>query len=155
MAVKKNIQFKLIDIETLQFAVLKENYEDNCDVGLKVGVPIKADDIKQTVLVGISIQFSCKEKPFIILEVACDFEIKEEDFNSFYTSKKKNSDIELPMGLCRHLATITAGTARGVLHEKLKKTNFEEFILPTIDLTKILYEDVVLSKEELQKKPSE
>lgn len=148
MAEKKNISFRLIGIETTQFAVMEDSYKDNCDISLVVGVPITASDENHQIDASLNIQFKCEEVPFIILEVKLQFDIEPETFNSLYVTKKKKTSIVIPVGLTRHLATLAVGTARGILHEKLNKTKLHDFIIPTIDLTKILDEDIVLDKKD-------
>jgi len=148
MAEKKNISFRLIGIETTQFAVMEDSYKDDCDISLVVGVPITASDENHQIDASLNIQFKCEEAPFIILEVKLQFDIEPETFNSLYVTKKKKTSIVIPVGLTRHLATLAVGTARGILHEKLNKTKLHDFIIPTIDLTKILDEDIVLDKKD-------
>lgn len=148
MAEKKNISFRLIGIETTQFAVMEDSYKDDCDISLVVGVPITASDENHQIDASLNIQFKCEEVPFIILEVKLQFDIEPETFNSLYVTKKKKTSIVIPVGLTRHLATLAVGTARGILHEKLNKTKLHDFIIPTIDLTKILDEDIVLDKKD-------
>ncbi|MGX7835839.1 hypothetical protein ACWKSR_11875, partial [Campylobacter fetus subsp. venerealis] len=86
----------------------------------------------------------CEDVTFIILEVKLQFDIEPEAFNSLFVVKKKKKSLVIPVELSRHLATLAVGTARGVLHEKLNRTKLKDIILPTIDLTKILEEDIVL-----------
>jgi hypothetical protein len=52
----------------------------------------------------------------------------------------------IPVDLSRHLATLAVGTSTGILHEKLIKTKLKRIILPSIELTQILDDDVVLDK---------
>ena len=147
MSEKKNIPFGLKNIENIQFATIDESYTEGCDINLNVEIPIKASDEDHRIAVFLKVQFKCEDKPFIILEVQFDFEIAEEAFKELLISKKKKTSLVIPVGLTRHLATIAVGTARGILFEKLKKTKFKEFILPTLDLTKILEEDTVLERD--------
>ena len=148
MAEKKNIPFRLVGIETTQFAVMEDSYKDDCDTNLVVGVPITATDENHLIEAGLSIQFKCEEVPFIILEVKLLFDIEPEAFESLFVVKRKKKSLVIPIGLSRHLATLVVGTARGILHEKLNKTKLKDIILPTIDLTQSLEEDIVLDKKE-------
>jgi hypothetical protein len=148
MAEKKSIPFRLVEIETTQFAVMENFYKDDCDVNLVVSVPISAIDENHLIDVSLNIQFKCEDVPFIILEVKLQFDVEPESFNSLFVTKRKKKSLVIPMGLSRHLGTLAVGTARGILHEKLNKTRLKDFILPTIDLTKILDDDIILDKKE-------
>lgn len=146
MADKKNIPFRIIGIETSQFALDPSVYKEDCDIALSVAVPISASDEDHAIETALNVQFKCESAPFIILEVKMKFDIEPEAFQSLLVTKKKRTAVVIPVGLARHLATLTVGTARGVLHERLTKTKLNGFVLPTIDLTKILEEDIVLDK---------
>jgi hypothetical protein len=149
MAEKKTIPFRIVGIDTTQFAIIEDSYKDDCAMDLSVGVPISASDEDNAIEVALSVQFKCESSsPFIILEVKVKFDIEPEAFQTLVVSKKKKTTIVIPVGLARHLATLTVGTARGILHERLSKTKLNGFVLPTIDLTKILEEDIVLDKQE-------
>ena len=47
----------------------------------------------------------------------------------------------------KHLSVITVGTARGVLHAKTENTPFNKFVLPTINVTELVKEDVSFDLE--------
>lgn len=149
MAEKKNIPFRIVGIETSQFALIEDSYKDDCAIDLSVGVPISASDEDHAIEVALNVQFKCESSPFIILEVKVKFDIEPGAFQSLFVTKKKKTAIVIPVGLSRHLATLTVGTARGVLHERLSKSKLNDFVLPTIDLTKILDEDITLDKKEV------
>lgn len=44
-----------------------------------------------------------------------------------------------------HLTTIMVGTARGILHAKTENTLFNQFLLPTIDVTELVTDDVIMT----------
>jgi len=45
-----------------------------------------------------------------------------------------------------HFAMITVGTTRDVLHEKTRNTKFNEFILPIINIAKMIKKDGTFEK---------
>ena len=147
MTEKKNIPFRISGIETSQFAVDPGAYNEDGKIALSATVPISASVEDHTIQVALNVRFKCESVSFIILEVKVKFDIEPATFDGLLVTKKKKTSVVIPVGLSRHLATLTVGTARGVLHERLSKTKLNEFVLPTIDLTKILVEDVVLDKE--------
>jgi hypothetical protein len=149
MAVEKNIPFRIIEIDTSQFFADASLYKEGCDVGMTAGVPISASKEDHAIEVALNVQFTCESTAFIILEVKVKFEIEPQAFQELFITKKKITSVVIPVGLSRHLATLTVGTARGVLHERLSKSKLNGFVLPTIDLTKILESNIVLDKKEL------
>jgi hypothetical protein len=52
--------------------------------------------------------------------------------------------IILPKGFVRHLAVLTVGTVRGILHTKTEGTDSNKFVLPTINVADMISDDAVL-----------
>lgn len=134
------LQFRIADINTLEFAILEENYEESNEVGLSTSVNFGVDKESQVIGVDIKFQFLQDENAFLLITVRCGFEIEEKAWSSLISE----NTITIPKGFASHLAVITVGTARGVLHEKTNDTPFNHFIIPTINLTHLINEDVVL-----------
>jgi len=76
------------------------------------------------------------------LETSCEFKIDKESWDSFLQEDQKS--IMFPQGLMTHLTTIMVGTARGILHTKTESTLFNRFPLPTVNVTELVTEDVVM-----------
>jgi hypothetical protein len=129
----------------LEFAILEENYSDSEDVGLSTSLNFGFDKENHVLGIDVKFQFMQNEKSFLLLTVRCAFEIEEKGWNSF----AEENTIRIPEGFASHLAVITVGTARGVLHEKTNDTPFNSFMIPTINLTTIIEEDVVLDIDDL------
>lgn len=140
-----SIPFALRAIETHQFAILEENYVEESEGALMIGVNVGASDEVCGVSIIFEVRFNFDDKPLVLLEVECQFEVEEEAFRQFLD--KENDQINIPKEFCQHLGVITVGTARGILYEKLKDTDFDFILLPTIDLTVQLSDDVVLTKD--------
>jgi hypothetical protein len=49
----------------------------------------------------------------------------------------------VPKGFLAHLAMITTGTSRGVLFAKTEATPFSKFIIPTLNVSEMIYEDAI------------
>lgn len=82
--------------------------------------------------------FESNSKPFISIQVSCYFKVEDEAWQSFI----KENKIIFPKGFIAHMSMITVGTSRGVLHTKTENTIFNEFILPTLNVSKMVSEDV-------------
>ena len=133
-----SIRFTIKSISTEEFATIKNCYKEHEEVGIETGYGYGINPDGHSVFVNFSLMFKCQENPFIILKVSCGFEIIEEDFLKL---KNKNK-ISIPTGFLTHITVLTIGTARGILHAKLDKTGFEQFILPTLNISEMLQEDV-------------
>lgn len=68
----------------------------------------------------------------------CHFQIEPGSWDGL---PQTESSITIPKPFLLHIATITTGTARGVLSCKTEGTPFATFIIPTVDLTKMVLSD--------------
>jgi hypothetical protein len=142
------LRFRIANIDTLEFAILEENYDESPEeLSLGTSLNIGADSENHFLKVDVKFQFLQEEMVLLQITVRCEFWIEEKAWDSFID---KNI-ITVPQGFASHLAVITVGTARGVLHEKTNDTPFNRFILPTINITNFIKEDVVFDVEELSR----
>ncbi len=143
MKKKVNIGFTLKNIVTEQFAIIEESYTDKADINLRTDIGFGIDKEKKLAKVHFKISLQCTDQPFLVLEITTFFSIKPESFESFLSEDK--TKLTLPAGFAQHLGVITVGTARGILHAKTEKTDFNKFFLPTINLVELVKEDVVFN----------
>lgn len=139
----KNIGFSLNKVVTEQFAVIEEGFNDKGKIRINTSIRYAADDIRKYVAVFASFIFDSDTKPFLIVEASCHFQIEDSAWAEMYDSE--NRTLTLPKGFLCHLAMLTVGTSRGILHAKTEGTCFNKYVLPTIDLTKIIREDAAFS----------
>src|SRR5699024_1212320 len=130
---KLALQFRIADINTLEFAILEENYDESDEVRLSTSLNFGFDKEKHVLGVDVKFQFLQDEKAFLLIAVQCGFEIEEKAWDSFMDENV----LTIPEGFASHLAVITVGTTRGVLHEKTNDTVFNDFIIPTVNLTNL------------------
>lgn len=134
------LQFSIKSISIDEFATIKSCYKEQENIGIETEYSFGINPDEHTVFVKFSILFKCNESPFIILKVLCGFEIEEVDFQHFEDTE--NNRIIIPKGFLTHLTVLTIGTARGILHAKLEKSGFEQFILPTLNIADMIKEDM-------------
>ncbi len=140
---KDQISFGLRSIRTEQFAIIESAFDKNNDnVELGNGIRFGFNLEKRSIIVLLSVNFSQDKSPFIILEIGCFFEIGIEEWKELFNLEK--AEITLPLGFARHLVVLAMGTLRGVLHAKLENTAFNMFLLPTINVTEFVKEDVII-----------
>lgn len=149
MEKKVKIGFALVSITTDQFAIIEDAYTDGEEVNFTTYANFSYDREQRLLAVTARFNFEQKGNPFLLLACSCHFLIEEETQLSFLNSKKEI--ITVPMNFMQHLGVITIGTARGILHAKTGSTNFNKFILPTINVTEIIKEDIVFN---LKNKPA-
>jgi len=136
---KQNIQFNIINIKTEQFALFDENHFDKGKINLETSLSYGLNSEEKDFLVSIKSTFLMKKKPFMTIQVNCNFEIDPQSFESFTT----DNEIIIPKAFIAHMAMIAVGTTRGVLHSKTEGTDFNKYILPTINVAAMVAEDAI------------
>lgn len=144
------IGFSLRKITTEQFAIIESAFKDGDEVKFAVNTKYGINEKDKMIAVFVSPAFYQTESPFLVLEIACHFKIVDEAWDTFMNKSK--TELNVPVGFVRHLTMLTIGTARGVLHSKTENTSFNEFLLPTINVTEIIKNGVVfdLNQEKLK-----
>lgn len=141
----QQVTFNLKGISTDEFATIKECYKEEENVQIETGYGYEIDPANYTVAVQFSILFKCKDSPFIVLKLTCSFDVDKESFDALLDNEIGKYII--PKGFLTHLTVLTIGTARGVLHAKLEKTGFEKYMLPTLNVSDLIKEDLIFDPE--------
>jgi len=143
-----DIKFGLRKITDGQFATVDsvEIHEDSIKLNFGFGFGVNED--LRFVGCNAKFEFLSKDLPFIILNVRCDFEIASDSWESIIDAELKT--ITLPVSLITHLAVLTVGTARGILHCKTQGTIFNKYFLPTLNVAESLKENIVIPIQKLQ-----
>lgn len=147
------INFILRKVATKQFAILESafNNDQNIQVGVTINYGLNSDN-KYVVCIA-RFEYVCNLNPFIILEMECHFEVSDDSWKECINIDQNS--VSLPVNFMRHLAVITVGTARGVLHAKTENTPFNQYFLPTINVTEIVQNDMVFSFVKSDHNPDE
>jgi len=140
---EKNIKigFALISIKTEQFASIEENFVEGGNINLGSGLSFGFEKEQHAIAIFPKFTFECNGKLFLTIETSSHFSISPEDWESFF-----NNDtglITVPKNFMQHLCVISIGTARGVLHAKTENTLFNRFLLPTINVTEMITDDII------------
>ncbi|HOF21099.1 MAG TPA: hypothetical protein PLO24_07585 [Bacteroidales bacterium] len=146
---KKSIGFSLKKVSTEQFAIIEEGFNDKGKIRLNTSLRYAADDIQKYVAVFTSFIFDSDTKPFLIVEASCHFKINDTAWIQMFNSV--TNTLVIPKGFLRHLAMLTVGTSRGILHAKTEGTCFNKYVLPTINVTLIIKEDATFNFNKLEK----
>ena len=93
--------------------------------------------------------FDSDSKPFLIIEASCHFSISDSAWADMLNSE--TNSLVVPKGFLCHMAMLTVGTSRGILHAKTEGTCFNKYVLPTINVTDIIKEDAAFSFNKSEK----
>lgn len=143
-----NIGFGLSKITTEQFAIIENNLVEPSEININMNFRFAADDEKKLVGVFVTFTFESNKKQFIIVEAGCHFSIAPDSWETMM--KPETNELKVPKGFLQHMAVITVGTTRGILHAKTENTCFNKYHLPTINVANIIKEDSIFKFE---KKP--
>lgn len=142
---KLALSFTLVDISTNEYAILEDSYTEGEKV--RMGTSVKFGYNREDRILGaiLKFQFDQNENPFLVISATCSFQLEEGAWKSLLV--EDGQKIVIPEGFASHMAVITVGTVRGILYEKTKDTPFNDYIIPPINLTELIKEDVVLEFE--------
>ncbi len=136
------LKFRLFRITTDQFAVLPDVFNKNKkNINISIGLKFGLDSQRRIIASFVKVEFEQNQRVFIVLEVGHHYEI---EIKSFDELNKIENKIIIPKDMAMHLVSLTIGTLRGVLHCKTENTEFEDLILPTINITELIKGDVEL-----------
>ena len=133
------IPYRIERIETKQFATFQDKLNFDKDLGISTEFNFSlSDDCSQIRCISI-IRYEQENDTILILELACYFVIAEEGVNQITEQGKIDVDF------LRYMATITFGTARGVIHAQTQSSKLSMFVLPPINLIPIITDDMTIS----------
>lgn len=133
------IGFRMNRIRVDQFAILTDSIPPE-DLSLGFAISFGVAPSIHEVCTTVRFNISHAESPLLILELSCFFEIREEDWNKV----KQDNKVIIPKGLLAHFGVHTIGTARGILHCKTEGTQLNAFILPPINVSERITEDIII-----------
>jgi hypothetical protein len=133
----ESIGFALAAIKTEQFALFEEKYSSKKELNITTSLEFKINEEQKLIGVFATFTFEQAKKTFIKIQVSCHFAIDQNAWESF----RKEDVIVFPKNFMAHLTMLTIGTSRGVLHAKTEGTEFNKFILPTINVNQLVDKD--------------
>lgn len=147
METKNQVGFVLRKITTEQFAIIessidKSNEDFEVSNSARFGVQLEHKVVSSIV----KVEFSQNNVPVVILEIACYFEILDENWNNFYDSESQQ--VKIPKSVASHFVVLAIGTLRGVLHAKMENTLLHGLIMPTVNVTQMVLDDIIINTKE-------
>lgn len=135
--------FALQQINTEQFATVNDSISDNKEIEIQASLRFGVDQGQHIIVCFSKFEFEQEGKTILIIEVSCQFEIENASWEQLINAEEES--IILPKGFAAHLAMLTVGTTRGVLHAKTEKTAYNPLMVPTVNVASMISEDVVLA----------
>lgn len=134
------IKFRMAKINVSQFAILADNAPSE---GLSYTVGLRFCGATKVKRVGceFSVEFMHSEKTILKLIIFCEFDIMPEDWDG----RTENDELVIKKDELGYFANQTVGVARGIMFCKTENTPFSQFIVPPINLTKLIKEDFLIS----------
>ncbi|ACD90259.1 MAG: hypothetical protein HGA81_08840 [Chlorobium limicola] len=139
----RRVNFALVKITTEQIDLVPDIIEENSPVKINAGLNFGIDTGKKLLKVLFKNEFLQKEIPFITIETGCIFAFDKDSWNMFAHEEK--GLFILPKNFAGHLATLTASTARGILHNATEKSPLNRFFIPANNIEEMIKENVTLS----------
>ncbi len=144
--VDQTLGFILANLQTEQFAIFEENNSgsksDTYSINSEMEIGISESEKGVQILLGLTI--IQQKKTQIKIEVASDFIIEDAAWNSFCSEEI----IILPLDFMQHLTQISIGAIRGILHARTRNTAFNDFLLPLMNVSNLVVEDIHFSLDE-------
>lgn len=135
---KDNIAFRLFSLKTDEFATFDLG-SDGVVPELTVDLTFSSDLDNHLVACIMGFKFAEESKILAGLKVTCLFDIEK---NSWEKSVVKDDKYIVPKHILDHFCVITIGASRGIYHAKTENTPFNRFMIPTMDITKLISSDV-------------
>ncbi len=139
------VNFALAQITTEQIELLPELIVEDKPVSINAGLNFGIDNRQHLLKVIFKNTFLQEETPFITIETGCVFAIDPESWTLF--SSQQEGFLILPKNFAGHLATLTASTARGILHHSTENTPLNRFFIPANNIEEMIQENIALPLE--------
>ena len=138
----KGVGFALRGMNTEQFATFPDLYDEDKDVLFWQGYEYGADPDSHFVGVLTEYRFAHGETPFLTIKISCHFEVIIDAWKEMLSEDEQS--ITLDPGFLGHLLMLTIGTCRGVLHAKTENTEFNQYLLPAINVAELITEPLTI-----------
>lgn len=142
------IKFGLRKITTGQFATIDSVAINEDAIQLNFGFTFGINEDHRIVGCNAKFEFFSHELPFIVIDVLCDFEVAQDSWNSFVNAE--SNIITLPLSMVTHMAVLTVGATRGVLHSRTENTKYNKYFLPTINVTDSITSDITIDMQKVE-----
>jgi hypothetical protein len=137
-----SIPFRMVNIETREFAIIENNYvpsqEENF-LQIQVNYSVSKESNVIGVIVKIVLEHN-ERQPYVIVSCSISFEVESATMSKMWDAEV----LTLPKNFITHLLVLTIGAIRGVLHAKTEQSIIGKQMLPEVNVTEIIKQDEVI-----------
>lgn len=137
------IQFRLVDVQQLQFANLAKAWPEG-EMQITNQLQFNSDTNKRVVRCLATFEYKKNDITQLILSVQTIFEFAREGWSAMY--QLNEDQWVLPVGLVQHLADITISAARGVLAIRSEEEGLPRLVLPLMNPGQILQNNLAFKR---------
>lgn len=129
----------MVKITTKQFAVFADTLPESLSLSVKVEPSFEAGHH----LIGLDALFSIQSdtSKILLLELFCEFEIAPDDWDA----QTINDTTIIPKETLDYMLSQVVGVARGVIYVRTEGTVFSQLVLPPINVSKMIQEDMKIT----------
>lgn len=140
MEEEKKIEFQLIGIKTVEFATFENDFVADGEFMVNTNLNYSFHVEDKVVIVNAKFIYLCNGKPVIVIAVNFYFNLRQWD--EYYNETEKT--LTVLKNLAQHIAVITIGTTRGILHTKTEGTLLNSLLLPSINVLELVPNDIII-----------
>lgn len=133
------IQFKLTDVQEVQFASLINEWPEG-EQQVNNQLNFNAETDKRIVRCMAHFEYKQNDITQLLLTVQTVFNFAPESWSAMY--QLQGDEWILPAGLLQHMADITIGAARGILSVRTQEQGFPRVVLPLIPPAQIIRNNI-------------
>ena len=142
------IQFRLIDVQELQFVNLSKQWPEG-ELQVNNQLQFNCETEKRIVRCLTNFEYKKNDITQLILGVQTVFEFAREGWSAMYDLN--GDQWILPVGLVQHIADMTIGAARGILAIRSEEAGLPKQILPLINPGQILQTNISFKRKQQPK----
>lgn len=131
------LHFRITEIKTQQFAIFPEKFVNGKEVNVESEFEFGLNDEFNRIRCISRFNYLQGDTLLLTCETHNVFDIREDGVEVL----RKESMV--PADTLRYLATISTGTARGVIHTKTEGTVLNPIVLPPINLVEVINKDFI------------
>lgn len=138
------IQFRLLDIEQLQFVNLANQWPEG-ELQINNQLQFNCETDKRIVHCKTHFEYKKNDITQLLFSVQTTFEFAREGWSAMY--QLQGDQWILPAGLVQHMADLTINAARGILAMRSQEEGLPKLILPLINPGQILKNNISFKRQ--------
>ena len=143
---KKDIKYKLVDIDDSQFAIFSENFEEGKDIAVCAVINFASSKDGTDLRCKSRLELKQDVKLILVTEIICKYSIIKNSWEDVDEYHKK-----LPSEFIRHITSIAIGTQRGIILVRTKGSPLHKILLPPVNLADVIKKDYIIEQQSLDK----